>query len=466
MAKKDKRTKLTPEQAERLQRTHSIDPAPDSGAAPVKDLGSGLDPTPSRTTHTAKKRPAPDGLSVENKKPDADDDLNRVAPDVDKTKPLPPIKTPTGGLTPTRVGDDDGKGGLDQSGRTRLSHGDGDDTIGGIPPSAGSTAPAPRVRRQTASDLPPDSILAWRDHRGTAIHQSVKEGLGLWGLEVTDDHPHYMHYLDYYHRQTQGGFAIAEIPADTSELETRDAFVDYGRWIWRCDDCGSAMLAERPHHHPREDGLSMCVTCPAPERAWVRVVFPANHADIETELLLMPGQHRSNAPLREWQPGWTIADLQDRRARATAHVEAGTFDRRSLSIGAPRTFATGEILLATSMNTGLSDPIRDLSGDNGQIEFRDNLEVGGDHHIYLEPRSTAPAREGGISYSDTHKQLALNNGSSMGEFGLVHTPLGAGATGDIAVRDTTAEGGWRLIGNGAAGQVLTARGPGMLPHWV
>ena len=95
------------------------------------------------------------------------------------------------------------------------------------------------------------------------------------------------------------------------------AYVNAGRWLWRCLGCNSSIPAEDglsesrlPDHygHP-----SICPECAT--QGWVDVLFPRTRRSIETELLKQPG-HRSHAPVRHWKLGWKIQELKDRTTKA------------------------------------------------------------------------------------------------------------------------------------------------------
>ena len=87
--------------------------------------------------------------------------------------------------------------------------------------------------------------------------------------------------------------------------------------------------------------------------------FPINQESIEEELLRQPGR-RLFAPIRNWRPGWEVAYLQGRTQRANEAIAAGNPFPRSLSIGATRVWAGGEVLTASNKNTFESDVMDDL----------------------------------------------------------------------------------------------------------
>ena len=199
-----------------------------------------------------------------------------------------------------------------------------------------------------------DKILVHSDYRDDS-------------LKLLDQaHLDYVPWLDAMH-QVHRGQDAPDIPITrTGQVE---ALINSGRCLWVCPACNSVTPVENrpsitpvgntgtgatwdltptPAHygHP-----SICVQCGSD---WVDVIFPTNRAAIEAELMKQPG-HRGFAPVRNWQPGWTLEYLQERTARAYELIGAGVEFVRALSIGTPRLWAVGEILTASNMNTYISN---------------------------------------------------------------------------------------------------------------
>ena len=224
--------------------------------------------------------------------------------------------------------------------------------------------------------MPTDTILTWPDYRDEPRSNPAY----ILPRGVTD----YGDYLRHYYQQVQGRPAPS-VPTGT--LPEAVAEVNCGRWIWQCPACGTGL--------PLQGGSP--VICPAcGTGGWHEVAWPANLSDIEAELLKQPGR-RLIAPVRMWKPGWTMEDLKDRTQAAALLVAQGARLVRALSIGATRTWTLGEVPTASNFNTYISDPIDDLSGDNGPIELRDSLRVldgtGGDRYVRL-PSGTTGQRPG------------------------------------------------------------------------
>ena len=158
-------------------------------------------------------------------------------------------------------------------------------------------------------------------------------------------------YLSFYYEHNHGvGLPIP--PANPDELRRATVLVDKGRWGWQCPDCGVMQPVE-----PGEQ-VAICVECGSDE--WIRVERPAHHAAIEAELLKQPG-HRLNSPIRDWEPAWSISDLEDRTRRASEKAANG--ERViSLSIPSTRAWAPGEILTAGNMETSINALLNALAG--------------------------------------------------------------------------------------------------------
>lgn len=233
------------------------------------------------------------------------------------------------------------------------------------------------------------------------------------GLFLPDQRPRELprraETYDQYLAEHYEDFIGSPIPAKpTGTLPTVEAVVNCGRWVWACD-CGGAQVVETG-----EDLI--CIHCGV--NGWRSVVFPANRDEIETELLRQPG-HRLNAPVRHWQPGWTLEDLRVRTAKADALIHEGITNPRALSIGTTRVWVTGETLTAPNMNTYTSNILDDLAGRNGVIEFEDSLGVedgsAGDRYILL-PKGTTAQRPGSpaagtLRFNTTLEQADIYTGS-------------------------------------------------------
>lgn len=91
--------------------------------------------------------------------------------------------------------------------------------------------------------------------------------------------------------------ALAAKVAKDADLEV---FVNEGRWVAGCSECGGAQLAARTDHR------FMCHICGnvAAGGRWRRVIWPADVAAIEAALAKRP-QLRT----RNWSPGETVEQL-------------------------------------------------------------------------------------------------------------------------------------------------------------
>ena len=195
--------------------------------------------------------------------------------------------------------------------------------------------------------MPNDAIMHYRDDRVSL--------LDLPGLD-------HKSYLSYYYRKYQGA-GLPDVPADvTRTIATR---VNHGRWLCRCETCGAGMLLDSDTEY------ILCPVCAY--YGWMRVDWPAEKAEIEAELLKHPG-HRLLSPVREWKPGWTLADLQGRTEQAKLKQVEGEI-LRALSIGATRNWTVGETLTAGNMNLYGSSILDDLKGENGLIELEDSGRI-------------------------------------------------------------------------------------------
>jgi len=93
------------------------------------------------------------------------------------------------------------------------------------------------------------------------------------------------------------------------------ARVNLGRWIADCA-CGGAEIVDP------DDRRFFCFSCGniANDGKYLPVEFPANHQQIENELLNRAVMRSGDFPLaapgslpREWIPGETVAELRDQR---------------------------------------------------------------------------------------------------------------------------------------------------------
>ena len=162
------------------------------------------------------------------------------------------------------------------------------------------------------------------------------------------------------------------VKPEEAEMDTVGAFVNSGRWLWQCEACDSAYPISKA------DLTAICIQCGG---AWMRVILPDEIDDIEVELLKQPG-YRSNAPIRNWLPGWSLETLEKRTEKAKAkQTDTGSSYIRNLSIGTPRVWAVGETLTAANMNTYISEILKDLIGTNGNVELVDDLEFESGHGV-------------------------------------------------------------------------------------
>ena len=308
-------------------------------------------------------------------------------------------------------------------------------------------------------------ILAWNDHRNTVTHKNLVRDYKRAHYINIPNPPSYYHYLDFYHRQNQGGASLPDVPLadgktevalhlllpehDISHLKRIPAWVNHGRWVWECPRCNAAYIAERLEHHPHNEHiLAICAVC-IPE--WHIVEFPDNYKEIEDKLMEMKGQHLDLAPAREWRPGWTMDKLQARNDRASEILQGDPtiVTIRNLSIGTTRRWAVGEHLTSANLIMFTSNILDDLAGRNGKIEFESN--------IALEPTTTLPTKEGEMAYLPTGKQFIMEMGVSgtNEERRVVAIPRSAFAHGGIVYLDIRNESGFSVLPAGTTGQVLT-----------
>ena len=160
-----------------------------------------------------------------------------------------------------------------------------------------------------------------------------------------------------------------ELPvADPNPTRRVNAFVNMGRWVWGCAKCESSYILERGR------SSAICTECYSPE--WVNVVWPSDSDTkaIESKLLEISGP-RLHAPLRNWEPSWTLDQLTAMVDQVHLRVLEGRHDYRSLSIGQTRNWTAGERLTATNMNLFITQLLRDVAGRNGVTEFEDAIKL-------------------------------------------------------------------------------------------
>ena len=215
----------------------------------------------------------------------------------------------------------------------------------------------------------------------------------------------------------------AELPPVPDGFASRAfAYIDAGRWIWECPFCESAL--------PVEVGEpSICVMCAS--GGWFEIILPDNRVEIEDELLKQPGR-RLASPIRYWYPHWTFADIQERTAKAIALIASGENVIRALSIGATRTWTTGEILTAANLNTFNRDVLRDLAGRDGRIDLENAIRVKlgtshtvqpfaeiADQYIGLPLLTSDPvAGEGRLTYRSDTNRVRFYDGSQWSNLAL------------------------------------------------
>ncbi len=91
-------------------------------------------------------------------------------------------------------------------------------------------------------------------------------------------------------------------------IGTVKAYVNHGRWIAECPGgCTDAVLASS------EYPVFVCSMPHCEEKNYLRIVFPTNRSNLETELLkrsLHPSGGKTHA---NWHVGETVADLRKER---------------------------------------------------------------------------------------------------------------------------------------------------------
>ena len=113
--------------------------------------------------------------------------------------------------------------------------------------------------------------------------------------------------LRYWRQQGR----VGQLPDGLAAAPAVPAYVNQGRWIAECPwGCGSALVASR------NDARFMCTACWNADAGglWLPVVYPAQKAAVERELLKRPARDGFAAPVRNWYPGETVDDLRRENA--------------------------------------------------------------------------------------------------------------------------------------------------------
>lgn len=119
----------------------------------------------------------------------------------------------------------------------------------------------------------------------------LKSSRGVGLFDYTENHRR---------RRIEAGFTVP-VPKAKTDGAPVPAFVNFGRWVVQCPDCGTGELVDR------DDLRFWCVHCHNASilNAWRRVAWPHSAAKIE-ELLLS----RSSVDTRNWEPGESLARLR------------------------------------------------------------------------------------------------------------------------------------------------------------
>ena len=173
-------------------------------------------------------------------------------------------------------------------------------------------------------------------------------------------------YVDWLRLNSISLSGIDLIPPDYAPSDAVMAYVDSGRWLWKCPYCGTVVPVELGEP-------SICIWCR--QTGWVRVLLPENRREIEGILLSMPG-NRGRAGLRAWKPDWTMDYLLDRAARAKEKQKTSEGEILSLSIAPTRDWVPNEILGATGLLNYVNRPFEDVSGRTGEpVELEDTFRM-------------------------------------------------------------------------------------------
>jgi len=248
--------------------------------------------------------------------------------------------------------------------------------------------------------MPADTILTFPDYViGNASDPGVE-------LALPQYYRHYTGYLDYWFNLRRGE-ALPAVDANTVGEAILE--VNCGRWVWQCPGCHNGELVQ-------DEALIICFNCAG--GGWKAPIWPDNRAEIEAELLRQPG-HRLFAPVRQWEPGWTMDYLRERTAKAQLLVAQGVSLVRNLSIGTARIWEDSEVLTATNMNLYVSDIIDDLAGRGGEQELEDSLRIldgmAGSRFLGLPAGTTqqrpGTPRAGMMRWNTTNNAVDLHDGT-------------------------------------------------------
>lgn len=191
-------------------------------------------------------------------------------------------------------------------------------------------------------------------------------------------HAH-LDYLPWLEQISQATLGRGLPPQPDTISDKVNAFVDKGCWKWQCPSCGGHYFVSKLENGELSPGY--CLYCT--ESGWRIIAQPTepSAADIETELLKMPG-HRAQAPLRDWKWGWDLAFLEERTELALKLQEENPGQLIThLSPVSVRAWAAGEILTAPNMVAHLNNPISQLQGYMGVIEPQDSIKIGVDDKV-------------------------------------------------------------------------------------
>ena len=199
-------------------------------------------------------------------------------------------------------------------------------------------------------------------------------------MEAKDRILFYRHYredvlpaIPFSRRQYRDWLRMTSISTSGIDLNPPDyapstgvmAYVNSGRWLWKCPYCGTPTPVEMGEP-------SICPWCR--QSGWVRVLLPENRFQIENVLMQMPG-YRDRAGLRAWEPDWTMDVLEDRLEMATAKQAGSKEEILSLSIAPTRDWVPNEILGATGLRNHVNRPLNDIAGRHGVIELEDTFQL-------------------------------------------------------------------------------------------
>ena len=201
-----------------------------------------------------------------------------------------------------------------------------------------------------------------------------------------------------FHGSPIGSYTV--MPNDLDDLrDACAAHVNKGCWIWACGHCGNTMFIDK------QQLAGFCLACLWPgDGRWARIVLPVGWRQIEQLLLQMPG-HRYDNDLRDWKPTWTTDVLAERISKAVEQVLAGNLRPKRLSIAPARMVSIGEIVQASYLNNNVQEPLDDMSGEHGVIEFRHGIRSGGFTTSERDAISSPP--DGTLLWNETDERLDL-----------------------------------------------------------